>query len=93
MNEGVDCGVKIALSFVLSSYPMLLDVALSGTVQCAVEWYSTKYRECLLWKGKDRPKWLGSNGWTASHRTHFTCRHSNFFRLMQRSVIGLSLAG
>jgi hypothetical protein len=31
VNEGVDCGVKRALSFV-SSYPMLLDVALSGTM-------------------------------------------------------------
>ena len=58
-------------------------------VQC---WSAVvQYRKCLLWKGKDRPKWLGSNGWTASHRTHFTCRHSNFFRLMQRSVIGPEL--
>jgi hypothetical protein len=80
VNEGVDCGVKIACRLYLrtqSSYPMLLDVALYGTVWSGV----VQYRKCLLWKGKDRPKWLGSNGldWTVSHRTHFTCRHSTYF--------------
>jgi hypothetical protein len=91
VNEGVDCGVKIALSFVLSSYPMLLDVALYG-VQC---WSAVvQYRKCLLWKGKDRPKWLGSNGLAGldsliSHPLHMPSFH--LFRLMQRSVIGPEL--
>jgi hypothetical protein len=40
---------------IVSSYPMLLDVALYGT-----EWSGVvQYRKCLLWKGKDRPKWVG----------------------------------
>ena len=55
VNEGVDCGVKIALSFVLSSYPMLLDVALYGC-SVGVQWYSTESACC----GKAR---IARNGW------------------------------
>jgi hypothetical protein len=70
---------------------MLLDVCF---VRYSVEWSGTVPKVPLLWKGKDRPKlvgfkWVGLDGLT-SHPLHM--RHSTLFRLMQRSVIGLSLA-